>query len=209
MPDNDQSNRDQRYYRNPEATNEGLAREIQDRKRAPVSPDKKLPGEFDLDPGAGESVKMDVEQRLEAARRAEEEPPDKKRTLHDPKKFEELLLERAGTSGSQPVQKITDTQIEALKQTSHKKESPAVRLMQLFSTTVNHLGAAFVGLFCKPKMKTQCDLYGHLAPSAGWAGDFPKCTECGHEITSQDQLRKSSASQKAQDIKPYDNRLEL
>ncbi|GEM_PF-2216984 len=208
MPDDD-SKRDQQYYKNPEATNEGLARQIQDRKRGQFAPEKKAAGEFDLNPVAGESLRMDVEQRLEAVRRAEEDPPDKKRTLHDPKKFEELMKERAAASGSQPVQKITGTEIGSLKESAHKKESPAVRLVQLFSATLSHLAAALAGIFFKPKTTTQCDMYGHIAPASGWSGEFPRCTRCGREITSQDQLRSSSARLKAQDIKPYDNRLEL
>ncbi len=206
MPGND----DKKYYRNPEYTNEGLQKEIVERKR-PTGPTARRPtGEYDLDPIKGEgAANLDLEKRMDEIRKStEEESPDKKRTLHDPKKFEELMKERIAQTQPPEVQRITDTEIEALRLSGLRSNSDDVRAKQKVNAFFQNVSSTIGSMFSSQKKNTMCENYGHIAP-ASWKGDFPKCTECGKLITAQSELRKSSANQKTVDIKPHDNRLEL
>src|SRR5215470_3277805 len=111
MPDDDK-----KYYRNPEYTNEGLKKEISDRKRPTGPVERKSSAEYDLDPVKGESgMDLELQKRLDEGNQSGDDPA-RKRTLHDPKKFEELMKERASQFDSQQVQKITNPEIEALRQ---------------------------------------------------------------------------------------------
>lgn len=38
------------------------------------------------------------------------------------------------------------------------------------------------------KMKSGCDVNGHVFPKS-WSGEFPKCTHCGKEIRSTEDMR--------------------
>lgn len=202
---------DKKYYKNPEHTNEGLIREMAERKRA-TGPVERKSNEFELDPVKGEPVNLELEKRMaEASRLAEEENAERKKTLHDPKKFEELMKERLAQTQPADVQRMTNPEIEALRVSGLRSNSDQVRAKQKMNAFMQNIASAIGGMFSggsASSKSTMCDNYGHIAP-ARWRGDFPKCTECGRLITSQNELRGSSATQKTSDIKPHDNRLEL
>lgn len=203
MPDDDK-----KYYRNPEYTNEGLGKEMTGRKRPTGQNERRPTQEYDLDPVKGEgAVDLELQKRLQANQETGEDPT-RKRTLHDPKKFEELMKERAAQIQTPDVQRITNPEIEALRQSSLKGNSDQVKAKQKVNSFVQNITQTLGGLFNSSKKVTMCDNYGHIAP-ANWFGDFPNCTECGKQINAQSELRKSSATQKTGDIKPHDNRLEL
>lgn len=208
MPDQDPK-KDDKYYKNPDYTNEGLGKDLDARQRKAAQSDGSRPsGEYNLNPVAGEATSMAVERLLGEKAGAADDSPEKKRTLHDPRKFEELLKDRIGDieQGSPDIQRITNPEIEALRTSSLRGQAADVQAKQKMASFFQNLGAAIGGIFCKEKKKHQCQMYGHIAPS-NWHGDFPNCTECGAEIRSQDELRKASARQEDQEIKPYDNRL--
>ena len=106
------------------------------------------------------------------------------------------------------VQKITGSEIEGLKESSLKQQDVKVQLRQRVAGLFSSMASGVAGMFARPeKRKTQCDLYGHMLPASGWAGDFPSCIECGTRITSQEMVRRATTGQHSPDIKPYDNRL--
>lgn len=195
---------DKKYYKNPEYTNEGLSKEIGGRKR--TGPIERRPtGEYDLDPIKGENLNLNLQQRWSLPVQEDE---SKKKTLHDPRKFEDLMKERSSQSQSADVQKITNSEIESLRVSGIRSISSDVQVKQQVNRLMQNIATAFSGLFVSSKRATMCDNYGHIAP-AHWRGDLPKCTECGKQITGQSELRKSSATQRGVDIKPHDNKLEL
>ncbi len=203
-------NNDKDYHQNPEYTNEGLGREIDARKRSKgADPDRlsKRDGEYFIDPIKGESLYLDVEKRLAPTVQPVEED-SKKRTLHDPRKFEDLMQERLANTRCPEVQKLTNPEVNALRTSSMKTSSEVVRAKQKVNSFVQNLTASIGGLFSKEKKKTMCDNYGHVPPET-WGGEFPNCSECGKLITSQEELRKASAHQRKADMKPYDNRIDL
>jgi hypothetical protein len=198
---------DKKYYRNPEYTNEGLLQDMAGKKRRSGPQDRQTPGEFDLDPVKGEPVNLELEQRL-LSHEAAEDDQSRKRTLHDPRKFEELMKERMAQIQQPDVQKITNQEMDALRSSGARSNSSDVVAKQKMNAFLQNVSTTLGGLFSSQKKQTMCENYGHIAP-AHWRGDFPKCTECGKQIMSQSELRKSSASQKTADIKPHDNKLEL
>lgn len=202
MPDDD----DKKYYRNPGYTNEGLRDEMESRKRGGQA-ERKPTGEFDLDPVKSEPAQLELEQRLAES----QQDPTKKRTFLDPRNFANLMQERLAKHQTAEVQKLTNPQIESLRTAAVKSNSDAVRAKQGLHAFMRSIASAIGALFAKPtsqKKFTMCENYGHIAP-ATWSGGFPSCVECGKKIRDKSELRKSSATQKDVDVKPFDNRLDM
>lgn len=200
MADDDKS----KYYRNPDYTNEGLKDEMNGRRRT-NAPEQRRTGEFDLDPVKSEPAALELERRLAEAA----ENTEKKRTFMDPQNFSQLMKDRLAKHQTAEVQKLTNPQIGSLKTAAVKSDSDAVRAKRGINAFVQNITSAFGGLFqTREKKVPMCENYGHIAP-AQWSGAFPNCVECGKQIKSQSELRKSSATQKNVDVKPFDNRLDM
>jgi hypothetical protein len=110
----------------------------------------------------------------------------------DPDVLRDLVQQARGVPLD--VQHITGSEIKALRTTSQK----AAKVNVSFTRGVaNFFGGFFHGIFAMfappVQKKSQCQMYGHVRPSAGWSGAYPKCVECGANITKEEDLRGSSA----------------
>jgi len=88
---------------------------------------------------------------------------------------------------------MTTEDAEVLRRTDQRQHSIAVQQKRTMDRFFGGIIQAIQSIFHKAeKHKTQCDNYGHVAPSDGkWAGAYPTCQRCGIMITSPDMLRRS------------------
>ena len=94
------------------------------------------------------------------------------------------------------VQHITGTEIKALRNTHERASAANVGMARAFASFFSGLFGGLFALFSPPvQKKSQCQMYGHVRPAGGWTGVYPKCVECGANITSESDLRGSSARQ--------------
>jgi hypothetical protein len=199
------------WYLNEPAPSAGLAGEFKGVKR-PVAGnrDRWESGNFLLDPACGEDRELQIEKAIAEAKQMRDNVPAKfKKTLYDPDNFKHLVKQAGQAQQEIDFQKISSAEIGALKVTSEKQAAPEVRMRQTAETILRSVSTTISGIFSRESKKSQCELYGHKQPPPGWQGAYPKCPDCGSEIRAQSDLRKASANQKDQDLKPYDNRLEL
>lgn len=92
-----------------------------------------------------------------------------------------------------PSSRITRTNLLALRTAQMKEDS----VRKMVGILLNEIRTAFFGLFAVRQAKTNsmCKYYGHVIHGNTWQGYLPKCGDCGCEISSPDQLRKSSPVQ--------------
>lgn len=94
------------------------------------------------------------------------------------------------------VQRITGTEIKSLRSTHQKVSATNVAVTRAVSGFWGGIFHAIGSLFSfggSRKKVTQCDNYGHVLPKGSWDGPYPRCTNCGTEITSEDMIRGSQA----------------
>jgi len=114
----------------------------------------------------------------------------------DPDVLRDLVQQARGVPLD--VQKITGQEIRTLRTTSRKESTTGVALTRAFTGLFSGIFAAIGGLFSfggGRKRTTQCDIYGHVRPKGAWEGTYPRCVNCGVDITSEDMLRGSTAKQ--------------
>lgn len=181
---------------------EGLAGEVGDIKRARPK-DAGRPaeqgGKYKLDPDVNrEMYSLDVEKRLSEGKSKSYDTNQTKPTLHDPEKFANLLK-----ADSPSIKKITGSDIGSLKTSAKKSDAYDVRMKQAVSNLLNSVGSTLGGMFSKEdkQKRAQCKMYGHKPPEGGWQG-LPICEDCGEQIKSREDLRKSTVIQPNEDMKP-------
>ena len=149
---------------------------------------------YNLNPGEEEErqlrlnrMEQELKAKLASAKTVEIIPSD-------PEKLEALHRLMTNVQGEPAqVQKMTTEEAEVLRRTDERQHSIAVQQKRTMDRFFGGFIAAIQSMFIKTeKSKTQCDNYGHVAPSDGkWAGAYPKCLRCGIDITSPEMLRKS------------------
>ncbi len=87
-------------------------------------------------------------------------------------------------------QSITRSNLLSLR-AANLKENKGRRLI---ASLLQALSSTFSSLFAVPEKKTNsmCKYYGHVIRNNRWEGALPKCADCGCEISTPDQLRKSN-----------------
>jgi len=89
------------------------------------------------------------------------------------------------------VQRITSTEIKALKVTSDRQAKVSASFSRRVIRLFQDLLQSVTGVFAREEQhRSQCDIYGHVIKE-GWRGDFPKCFKCGQQVTDLSQLRGS------------------
>ena len=91
------------------------------------------------------------------------------------------------------VQRITSTEIKALKVTGERQQAVKASLGRMIAGFFSGIIAGIGGLFAGPVKKkfTTCEQVGHVVPKT-WGGEFPRCEDCGAIVDSPDQLRSAS-----------------
>jgi hypothetical protein len=137
-------------------------------------------------------MQQKLERTLAAAKTADMGNADEEKN----QQFRQIVEE------SQPeqveVEKMTAEEVESIRQTHGRANTNLVAQQRKVAGFLGWLTSAVEGLFAKKdKRTTQCELYGHTLPwGSNWNGPHPKCLDCGAEITSAEQLRKSSVQEK-------------
>ena len=99
------------------------------------------------------------------------------------------ILKKKGTQ-PQENSKITE-EIPSFKGMRKIAESDVIHYRRKIGEFMNCMYSAIASIFTKKeKCKSRCELYGHIQPET-WEGLYPKCLDCGTEITSSDMLRKA------------------
>ncbi len=90
--------------------------------------------------------------------------------------------------------RITNQNLSTLKGATSKVIKRNKSIFQLIGDQVSSfLGE--IALAMAPKAENKmCKYYGHVFQQKDWNGYLPKCSDCGCEITSPNQLRKSDPS---------------
>jgi hypothetical protein len=110
----------------------------------------------------------------------------------DPDVLRDLVQQARGVPLD--VQHITGSEIKALRTTSQKATQVNVSFARAIANFFGGIFGGIMGMFAAPVQKrNQCQMYGHIRPNGGWSGPYPKCVECGAAITSEEDLRGSSA----------------
>jgi len=89
-----------------------------------------------------------------------------------------------------PVRKsarITHHEIKAMKAVQAKKPPAHIAFLNKLKTMFIDLFGSFADIFA-PKKSNSCDINGHVFPKGAWEGDFPRCSHCGQELRSTDEL---------------------
>lgn len=144
------------------------------------------PGEEDEKRLKAEKLQEQLKATLQNAKTANY-PPE-----NDPKRdmLEDLLLDAKGAPIE--VQRLSVEDAQAIRENQSKQNSIVVQQRRKVGSFLSWLSNTIGGIFHKVDYKKQCDNYGHIAPDT-WGEGFPKCVQCGTEITSKDMLRGSSA----------------
>ncbi|MBU6453672.1 MAG: hypothetical protein KGS72_17970 [Cyanobacteria bacterium REEB67] len=91
----------------------------------------------------------------------------------------------------QPVKRqaarITHHEIKAMKAVEAKKPPFYIALFNKVKAALVDLSSSFMSLFAG-KQTSPCDINGHVFPKGTWEGTFPRCTHCGKEIQSADEM---------------------
>ncbi len=92
--------------------------------------------------------------------------------------------------------RITREEVVMLRSTSSMKKT----ITHMMAEAVHNCCRDIQTLLNSPVKKSElnnsmCKYYGHVIQGA-WQGHLPKCADCGSEISSPDQLRKSSPMKK-------------
>jgi hypothetical protein len=110
----------------------------------------------------------------------------------DPDVLRDLVQQARGVPLD--VQHITGSEIKALRTTSQKASKVNVSFTRAIANFFGGIIGGIFSIFAAPvQKKSQCQMYGHVRPSGGWSGPYPKCVECGAAITCEEDLRGSSA----------------
>jgi hypothetical protein len=121
-----------------------------------------------------------------------DDPKQGNRASQDPDVLRDLVQQARGIPLD--VQHITSSELKALRTTSQKASKVNVSFTRAIANFFGGIFGGILGLFAPPvQRKSQCQMYGHVRPSGSWSGPYPKCAECGTVITSEDELRGSSA----------------
>lgn len=82
--------------------------------------------------------------------------------------------------------RMTHQNIQTLKAGQQKEMRADVAFTQKIIGFFSQLGSIFN--FSGPAKKTTpCDINGHVLPRV-WDGEFPRCSHCGKEIRSADEV---------------------
>jgi len=145
------------------------------------------PGEEDERQMKATRLEQELKAKLASAKTVEIIP-------NDPEKLEALHKLMTNVQGEPvQVQKMTTDEADVLRRTDERQHSIVVQQRRSMERFLGGFFTAIQSIFTKTeKSKTQCDNYGHVAPSDGkWQGAYPKCQRCGIDITSPEMLRKS------------------
>ena len=90
---------------------------------------------------------------------------------------------------------LTHQNLRELKDAQIKTDTHEVRVKLFFERLKMSASTGLTSLFStggNRKRKELCETYGHNWPAGqSWEGVFPKCLDCGKEITDSSQLRTS------------------
>ncbi|MBS1997986.1 MAG: hypothetical protein JSS86_16800 [Cyanobacteria bacterium SZAS LIN-2] len=89
-----------------------------------------------------------------------------------------------------PVRKsarITHHEIKAMKVVTAKEPPALIKFFNKFKTMLSDTVSSILGIFA-PKHVSSCELNGHVFPKGAWEGEFPRCSHCGQELRSTDEL---------------------
>jgi len=145
--------------------------------------------QYNIDPDAErERHRMELEKHIGSSPQPRFQSP----VGEDPDLLRNLVQQSRGVPLN--VQRITTQELKALKTTARKEAGIGVSITRsicgVFGGIFTALGSVFSARTKKP---SQCQLYGHVIQKGGWTGVYPKCIHCGTEITSEDQLKGTSA----------------
>lgn len=92
---------------------------------------------------------------------------------------------------TEPTQRMTGTEIKALRSTTGKKKGMGAALIGNLLQGWQGLISGIGGMFVSSKHQSSSCTGGHNPPKT-WGDGFPRCIDCGVEIRSPDDLRGSS-----------------
>jgi len=123
----------------------------------------------------------------------------------DPEDLAKITHRGLKPTGRKEQKSVTPESLTALKTVAQNEQSFAIAIRRVFDRIFGGVAGFFKGLTAGPQRKGgQCVNYGHVL-KAGWHGDFPVCEDCGHKITTLDQVRSSSLKNPTSYEDPYDN----
>ena len=126
-------------------------------------------------------------------------PPRTTRRKPNPSTETDILQQIVGQTRREPVviSRMTSGEIQALKTRTVERSSVAVSFKRAVLGFLVKLQSAATGAFSRQHRDIKsraCHFYGHVPPAHGyWQGTFPRCQDCGEEITAPDQIRGSTA----------------
>jgi hypothetical protein len=105
------------------------------------------------------------------------------------KSFSQQQADMAQNAGRMTLQNIEQMKI-AQKKTETKEAKIKLLLDRLKMAVTTSLSGLFRGGKSERSAENICKVYGHNLPwGTNWKGAFPKCLDCGSEITEASQLR--------------------
>ena len=106
------------------------------------------------------------------------------------KSFSQQQAEMSQNAGRMTLQNIEQMKI-VQKQTETKEAKIKLLLDRLKMAVTTSLSSLFTRPF-KREAENICKVYGHNLPwGTTWKGAFPKCLDCGSDITDASQLRSA------------------
>lgn len=88
------------------------------------------------------------------------------------------------------IARITHHEIKAMKVTTKKESSPLVGLMRSIAGVFHRFMSIFTfDVAGRAKGPSKCELNGCVHPGGTWEGDYPRCSNCGREIKTPEQMQ--------------------
>lgn len=104
------------------------------------------------------------------------------------KSFSQQQAEMTQNAGRMTLQNI-----EQMKTIQKKADTHEAKIKLLLDRLKMAVTTSLSSLFSRPSSRTAenvCTVYGHNLPcGTPWKGAYPKCLDCGSEITDASQLR--------------------
>lgn len=104
------------------------------------------------------------------------------------KSFSQQQADLAQNAGRMTLQNI-----EQMKSAQKKVETREAKIKLLLDRLKMAVTTSLSGLFSRSaarQAESVCTIYGHNLPwGTNWKGTYPKCLDCGSEITDASQLR--------------------
>lgn len=88
-------------------------------------------------------------------------------------------------------QGISRDNLIALRNCDLQQNSTQKMLAQALGALNSTIASLFA--FGPKKVQSMCKYYGHVVDKKSWQGGFPRCEDCGCQITNPDQLRKATS----------------